>query len=85
MLGGGTNTSVFGLDRVPAFDVETRQWQWFDTLPDDSIAGEKSRRFPTPRKCHALVQKDNRKRVTLFYIASYDLTVLGKSSGLFHA
>nr|XP_054751689.1 kelch domain-containing protein 10-like isoform X1 [Lytechinus pictus] len=50
VIGGGTSSSAFPLDKVNAFDTESRQWELLFTKPDERYG------FPGPRRCHGCAQ-----------------------------
>jgi hypothetical protein len=36
VLGGGTSFSVYGFDRIPTFDLQTKTWSSSKTRPDEN-------------------------------------------------
>ncbi|CAD7014793.1 unnamed protein product [Ceratitis capitata] len=61
VLGGGTSTLVYDLQRIPAFNLKMKRWDYFATLPDRSsqenatFSGQGAG-YPKPRKCFSCVQ-----------------------------
>uniref|UniRef100_A0A1B0FDL9 Kelch domain-containing protein 10 homolog n=1 Tax=Glossina morsitans morsitans TaxID=37546 RepID=A0A1B0FDL9_GLOMM len=55
VLGGGTSHTVYDLQRIPAFNLTTNRWEYFDTIPDRMLRAYESG-FPKPRKCLSCVQ-----------------------------
>ncbi|XP_005190212.1 kelch domain-containing protein 10 homolog isoform X2 [Musca domestica] len=56
VLGGGTSHTVYDLQRIPAFNLETNRWDHFDTLPDRTVAINQDLGYPKARKCLSCVQ-----------------------------
>ncbi|XP_036331537.1 kelch domain-containing protein 10 homolog [Rhagoletis pomonella] len=61
VLGGGTSHLVYDLQRIPAFNLKTNRWEYFDTLPDrtfltNAAIARQNSGFPKPRKCFSCVQ-----------------------------
>lgn len=61
VLGGGTSHSVYDLQKIPAFNLKTNRWDYFETLPDRTLLTTSSSTnqeagFPKPRKCFSCVQ-----------------------------
>ncbi|XP_037946224.1 kelch domain-containing protein 10 homolog [Teleopsis dalmanni] len=58
VLGGGTSQLVYDLERIPAFNLKTNRWEYYDTLPDPTLVNNTDPRsgYPKPRKCFACVQ-----------------------------
>ncbi|XP_016984941.1 kelch domain-containing protein 10 homolog [Drosophila rhopaloa] len=58
VLGGGTSHSVYDLQRIPAYNLESNCWDYFDTYPDRRSADmeDGDRGYPKPRKCFSCVQ-----------------------------
>lgn len=56
VLGGGTSHTVYDLQRIPAFNLETNRWDHFDTLPDRTAASPQDLGYPKARKCLSCVQ-----------------------------
>lgn len=61
VLGGGTSNLVYDLERIPAFNLKTNRWEYFDTLPDRSsqanqLVSRPNSGYPKPRKCFSCVQ-----------------------------
>lgn len=54
ILGGGTSMSVYDLQTIPAFNLKTNTWDYFETKPDTTIPNG----LPKPRKCFSCVQFD---------------------------
>ncbi|OWF43573.1 kelch domain-containing protein 10-like [Mizuhopecten yessoensis] len=49
LFGGGTASTSFGFDKMPAFHFERCMWDEIKTKPDPKNG------YPTPRKCHSCV------------------------------
>ncbi|XP_059226065.1 kelch domain-containing protein 10 homolog isoform X2 [Stomoxys calcitrans] len=56
VLGGGTSHTVYDLQRIPAFNLETNCWDHFDTLPDRTASSAQDPGYPKARKCLSCVQ-----------------------------
>ncbi|XP_073845762.1 scruin like at the midline isoform X1 [Musca autumnalis] len=56
VLGGGTSHTVYDLQRIPAFNLETNRWDHFDTLPDRTAPSSQDPGYPKARKCLSCVQ-----------------------------
>lgn len=52
ILGGGTSMTVYDLQTIPAFNLKTNTWEYFETKPDPSVRDG----IPKPRKCFSCVQ-----------------------------
>lgn len=52
ILGGGTSVTVYDLQTIPAFNLQTNSWDYFETKADPSIVDG----IPKPRKCFSCVQ-----------------------------
>lgn len=50
ILGGGTALEAFGFEHIPAFNLETCQWESLVTRPHRGSPRE----FPEPRRCHSI-------------------------------
>ncbi|XP_075166906.1 scruin like at the midline isoform X2 [Haematobia irritans] len=56
VLGGGTSHTVYDLQRIPAFNLDTNRWDHFDTLPDRTATSAQDPGYPKARKCLSCVQ-----------------------------
>ncbi|TMW47610.1 hypothetical protein DOY81_007309 [Sarcophaga bullata] len=56
VLGGGTSNTVYDLQHIPAFNLETNHWDYFETLPDRTAATADDPGYPKARKCLSCVQ-----------------------------
>ncbi|XP_055838665.1 kelch domain-containing protein 10 homolog [Episyrphus balteatus] len=54
ILGGGTSMTVYDLQTIPAFNLKSNTWDYFETKPDPTIRAG----MPKPRKCFSCVQLD---------------------------
>lgn len=64
--GGGMFATTFALDKVPVFDIPTRQWSYVDTNPDPM------HNYPQPRKFHSIIpSRDN--EILMFGGAYFDV------------
>ncbi|XP_071512946.1 kelch domain-containing protein 10-like [Panulirus ornatus] len=54
VLGGGDAYTIFPLDEVPVLSIETGEWNVRKTKPDPLVLA-----YPSPRRCHAAVQRNN--------------------------
>lgn len=58
ILGGGTALEAFGFEHIPAFNLETCQWESLVTRPHRGSPRE----FPEPRRCHSISHVGDGKR-----------------------
>lgn len=57
VFGGGTVDQAFGFKKLPAFNLETNEWEILMALPDPNMSGNgESTGYPLPRRCHGSVQ-----------------------------
>ncbi|KAL0270795.1 UNVERIFIED_CONTAM: hypothetical protein PYX00_008088 [Menopon gallinae] len=58
IFGGGTEENVFGFEHLPAFNIETKEWETISTTGNPKIASGRfyNEAFPAPRRCHSCVQ-----------------------------
>lgn len=59
IFGGGTSNTVFDLQHIPAFDLQSNQWQRIETLPDKSLILGDNDGYPKARKCLTCVYHTN--------------------------
>ncbi|XP_077986715.1 kelch domain-containing protein 10-like [Glandiceps talaboti] len=63
VLGGGTSWSVYPLDKIHSFNLETKKWEFLETKPAIHTG-----HYPSPRRCHSCVQQGN----DVFICGGYD-------------
>lgn len=62
ILGGGTSMTVYDLQTIPAFNLKTNSWDYFETKPDPTIRDG----MPKPRKCFSCVQLETSNGVEAY-------------------
>ncbi|XP_055919312.1 kelch domain-containing protein 10 homolog [Eupeodes corollae] len=62
ILGGGTSMTVYDLQTIPAFNLKTNTWDYFETKPDPTV----SEGMPKPRKCFSCVQLETQNGVEAY-------------------
>lgn len=68
ILGGGTAEEAFEFNKVPVFNIETKQWRKLKTVKDVKNG------MPKPRRCHGAVQISVNNDIHVFISGGYDGT-----------
>lgn len=71
VMGGGTVANVYGFEKIPAFNLNTKRWETLLTTGDPTIP---SPGVPAPRRCHGCVQlhSDGIQHSSVFISGGYD-------------